>query len=58
MIGSEDSEDQLVVRLFVQYILDAPVIVFVDVESEDGNGTTTDVQEDRYPACNTKRYKY
>jgi hypothetical protein len=41
VVGSEDCEDQLIVRLVVQYILAAPVVVFVDIVSEDGTGTTT-----------------
>jgi len=51
VVGSEDCEDQLVVRLVVQYILAAPVVVFVDMES-----TTTGVHEEEYPACNIKSY--
>ena len=51
---SEDCKDQLVVSLVVQYILSAPVVVFVDMESKDGTGTTTGVQEE-YPACNIKK---
>ena len=45
VVGSEDCEDQMVVRLVVQYILDAPVVVFVDMES-----TSTGVPEEEYPA--------
>ena len=57
MVGSEECEDQLVVRLVVQYILAAPVVVFVDIVSEDGTGTTTGMmQEEEYPACNIKSY--
>ena len=57
VVGSEECEDQLVVRLVVQYILAAPVVVFVDIVSEDGTGTTTGMmQEEEYPACNIKSY--